>query len=385
MKISIGLVCAALALAWSGNAAPTATGFVTTSGQSFQLNGEPFAAVGCVAFMYHHGLSNVANSANSYWFRSAVAKDEGNLIVQTRRGFNEVTSPSGDYYQSWSGSTPTVNTGATGLQNFDNVVAAAKANGLRLVVALTNNWSDYGGMDVYTAQILGSGQPHDAFYTNAEVITAYKNYVNTFVGRYLDEPTIMAWELANEPRCSGSSTQSSGNCTTETITAWASDLSSFIKSIDSNHLVAIGDEGFFNEPANPSYPYQGTEGIDFDANLAIDTIDFGTFHASLPRSWGVTTNVTGWGSQWVIDHAASQANANKPVIMEEFGVTSDQESTYSEWYDAVLSSGLTGDLIWQAGSHLSTGDTPQDGYAIFPDNSVYELETSHAAALKARG
>jgi mannan endo-1,4-beta-mannosidase len=70
------------------------------------------------------------------------------------RGFNEVTSPNGVYYQSWSGSTPTVNTGSTGLGNFgmysqevlsvaidlqslkDNVVAAAKANGLRLIVAL---------------------------------------------------------------------------------------------------------------------------------------------------------------------------------------------------------------------------------------------------------
>lgn len=34
------------------------------------------------------------------------------------RGFNEVTSPNGDYYQSWSGSAPTVNTGSAGLLNF---------------------------------------------------------------------------------------------------------------------------------------------------------------------------------------------------------------------------------------------------------------------------
>ena len=34
------------------------------------------------------------------------------------RGFNDVTSPNGIYYQSWSGKTPTINTGSTGLQNF---------------------------------------------------------------------------------------------------------------------------------------------------------------------------------------------------------------------------------------------------------------------------
>ena len=73
------------------------------------------------------------------------------------RGFNEVTSANGIYYQLWSNGKATVNTGSTGLQNFgesdfhtyshdfyaemcsryvDNVVAAAKANGIRLIVAL---------------------------------------------------------------------------------------------------------------------------------------------------------------------------------------------------------------------------------------------------------
>lgn len=62
--------------------------------------------------------------------------------------------------------------------------------------------SDYGGMDVYVKQILNSNN-HDLFYTDPKVQAAYKNYVKTFVSRYVDEPTIMAWELANEPRCRG--------------------------------------------------------------------------------------------------------------------------------------------------------------------------------------
>jgi len=93
------------------------------------------------------------------------------LIWIYNRGFNEVTSPSGTYYQSWSGSTPTINTGSNGLAKFgksvllkgllatypsgrlDTVVASAKSNGLKLIVALTNNWADYGGMDVYVKQV----------------------------------------------------------------------------------------------------------------------------------------------------------------------------------------------------------------------------------------
>ena len=100
--------------------------------------------------------------------------------------------------------------------------------------------------------------------------------MQTFVTRYKDEPTILGWELANEPRCTGSTglvllvisrnshinvnppvfRTSTGTCKTTTITEWVAEMSAFIKSIDSNHLVAIGDEGFFNDPGNPSYPYQ---------------------------------------------------------------------------------------------------------------------------------
>ncbi|PPQ83023.1 hypothetical protein CVT25_005263 [Psilocybe cyanescens] len=112
-------------------APPAATGFVKTSGQKFVLNGSPFTVVG--ANSYWVGLMGLS-TANMNAAFADIAK-AGATTVRTW-GFNEVTSPSGIYYQSWSGSTPTVNTGSTGLGNFDNVIAAAKANGLRLIVAL---------------------------------------------------------------------------------------------------------------------------------------------------------------------------------------------------------------------------------------------------------
>ncbi|KII92378.1 glycoside hydrolase family 5 protein [Plicaturopsis crispa FD-325 SS-3] len=378
MKFSKSLTAVVLSYAGAALAAPKASsGFVTTSGQKFQLDGADFTVVG--ANSYWVGLMGYSTTDMNQAFADIAAT--GATTVRTW-GFNEVTSVAGDYYHLWSGSTATVNTGATGLENFDNVVAAAKANGLRLIVALTNNWSDYGGMDVYVNQILGTSHFHDEFYTDATVISAFEDYVNTFVSRYVDEPTILGWELANEPRCSGSPGTTSGNCTTSTITAWATTLSAYIKSIDSNHLVAIGDEGFFNDPGNPSYPYQGSIGIDFDANLAIPSIDFGTAHL-YPESWGTGDNATLWGSQWIIDHATSQKAANKPTILEEFGVTTNKTDVYTAWYNTILSSGLTGDLIWQAGSVLSTGATPDDGYAVYPSDDIYTLDTSHAAALKA--
>jgi mannan endo-1,4-beta-mannosidase len=72
------------------------------------------------------------------------------LTVCRSMGFADVTTvgtaPYDIYYQLWADGNATINTGDTGLGYFDLVVAAAKAVGVKLVVPLVNNWSDYGGM-----------------------------------------------------------------------------------------------------------------------------------------------------------------------------------------------------------------------------------------------
>ncbi|KAJ7611410.1 glycoside hydrolase superfamily [Mycena polygramma] len=224
----------------STTSGPSPTGFVTTSGTKFMLNGAKYTVVGSNA--YWPALLGYSSADVDKAFTDIAGS--GATTVRTM-GFNEVTSATGIYFHLWSGKTATVNTGANGLGALDGLIASAKAHGIRVIIALTNNWSDFGGMDVYTAQLLGSGQPHDAFYTNPTVIAAYKTYVQAIVSRYVNEPTVIAWELANEPRCAGTNTVASATCNTTTITTWAANISAFIKSIDKNHLVAIGDEGFF--------------------------------------------------------------------------------------------------------------------------------------------
>ncbi|KAJ8586937.1 glycoside hydrolase family 5 protein [Rhizopogon salebrosus TDB-379] len=355
------------------------TSFVKADGQDFTLDGDRYCVFGSNS--YWVGLSGLSTDEMQVTFKDIA--DAGGTTVRTW-GFNEVTTASGEYYQLWNGSTPTINYGATGLQNFDNVVAAAKENNIRLIVTLSNNWSDYGGMDVYVNQILGEGQPHDYFYSNPEVISAFQNYVKVWVERYQDEPTIFGWELANEPRCTGSTSATSGTCTTTTITNWVKTMSAYIKSLDCNHLVGLGDEGWFNWSNSTDYAYDGGPGIDFDANLAIDTIDFGTFHL-YPYSWGEENAMT-WGQEWILNHRAAQAIFNKPVLLEEFGVlaTQNQTATYENWYSTVIDSGLTGVLIWQAGSYLTSGPTPNDGYTVYPNSSAYYLEKQYSVQFIAR-
>ena len=107
---------------------------------------------------------------------------------------------------------------------------------------------------------------------------AYKNYVNELVNRtnsytgmaYKDDPAIMAWELINEPRAESDPTN-------EILVAWANEMSSYIKSLDDKHLIALGSEGFFNRE-HSNWAYNGYSGVDWEAILALANIDYGTVH-----------------------------------------------------------------------------------------------------------
>ena len=56
------------------------------------------------------------------------------------------------------------------------------------------------------------------------------------------------------------------------------------------------------------------------------------FH-SYPEHWGTESaaNPIGWGTQWITDHATVQKSLNKPVIIEEYGVETNQYNTYNKW------------------------------------------------------
>lgn len=67
----------------------------------------------------------------------------------------EGAGPSEVVFQWWhDNGTSTID-----VTGFDKVVDAASKVGIKLIVALTNNWADYGGMDVYTVNL--GGQYHD--------------------------------------------------------------------------------------------------------------------------------------------------------------------------------------------------------------------------------
>lgn len=246
-------------------------------------------------------------------------------------------------------------------------------------------------MRVYV-NAFAAGQGHDAFYTNAEIKTAYKNYVKALISRYSNSPAIMAWELANEPRCKGGLSASS-SCTPARVTAWVDEMSKYVKSLDSKHLVTVGDEGFFNRASSSDWFYNGGEGVDFEANLRLSSVDFGTFHL-YPSHWSkdvsnpqtplgdknisLTLKQYNWGTQYIKDHASAATTIGKPVVLEEYGIPRDtgvRTVELGKWHDAVLANNIAGDMYWQFGTTLpSAGKTHDDTFAVSLDPGEREGE-----------
>jgi mannan endo-1,4-beta-mannosidase len=211
----------------------------------------------------------------------------------------------------------------------DQTLAAADARGIRLILTLVNNWSDYGGMDRWMLWRFGTVQ-HDGFYSDATIRGWYKdlvsmliNRINTVNGRaYRDDPTIFAWELANEARSSSGAAAS--------LDAWVGEMSAYLKSIDPNHLVTTGIEGFYG----PAYADRNTDawmsqdGQDFISNHQHGGIDFATCHI-WPYNWGwdpigdtqSALNKAGRYFQQRLTDA--ETVLHKPLLCEEFGIPRD--------------------------------------------------------------
>lgn len=285
-------------------------------------------------------------------------------------GFNDVSSVPGTgtvWFQSFvSGQSPVINTGEYGLERLDYVVQSAEAHGISLIINFVNNWDNYGGIPLqstyYNIAIT------DWFNTTA-VQQNYQKYISAVVSRYKTSTAIFAWELCNEPRCTG--------CPTETITQWVTTTSAYIKSLDPNHMVCIGDEGFgLAGGASGDYPYSTGPGLDFSANLAVPDIDFGTYHL-YPSSWGESDS---WGPGWISAHATAAAAVGKPVIMEEYG--SDTHADEASWATEVLDTNTAGLMFWQYGDTLSTGQTANDGYTMYYGTSEFTTLVVDVAAAE---
>ncbi|CCA78057.1 related to beta-mannanase [Serendipita indica DSM 11827] len=244
--------------------------YVTVNNGKFTLDGKPFQYIGTSAYW----LQLIDNDDDMYKTLHEIAS-LGVKVVRTW-AFNDVSEiPSeGVWLRVFhSNGTIEINTGENGILRLDRIVRVAKQVGIHILFTLTNNWfpnvsnngttakdldgrnlprnylsNDYGGMDTYVKHFSPNSQvkdlSHDIFYTDNKMIDSFKSYAATIVKRYSTEPSVLGWEIANDPRCS-STLPSSRLCKTQTLTKWTANIAQTVKQNDPNHLVATGDAGFY--------------------------------------------------------------------------------------------------------------------------------------------
>lgn len=376
----------------SASAAPA--GFVTRSGSQFMLNGQPFRYGGTNNYYLHYSsriqvddVFDKAQSMGAKVIRAWTFLECGGAKPNSAGGCSQGTD---HWMQRWSATTNTVeyNTGATGLQQIDYMIDKASRAGIKLILVFAGNWRDFGGMDQYVTWY--GLQNHDQFYTDARIKQDYKNWVTTLLNRtntitgvqYKNDPTVFSWELANEPRCINASLPTSGTCTAATLTTWVDEMSTFVKSIDPNHLVSIGDEGFHPGQAGPtnSWPYNVTDGVDHAALTALPNIDFGTYHM-YPQGWGQTP-IDGWSTGWITDHDSTGTTLNKPEILEEFGTTDQgtRDASYKLWTDTVRNTGGDGFLVWILTGIQDNGSCTAATCPLYPDFDGFRVISPSSTA-----
>jgi mannan endo-1,4-beta-mannosidase len=405
--LSAGLLDPLQARAAVGSLSATASSgpsdFVTVRGESFRSGGATFRFAGTNTYYLHQ---------QSHYMVDMALDDAAAMGMRVVRAW-AFADGSGHGYTALQ-PQPYVYDDAA-FDSLDYAIWKAGRLGIRLVLALVNNWPDYGGMAQYVTWFLGlpddsysAGTNHDKFYSTPAIQNCYRAYIrhvlqrrNKYTGlRYNQDPTIMTFELANEPR---SRSDKSG----EILLNWVKETSAYIKELAPQQLVTTGDEGFYGDPNASDYPYSNYEGDRWKDFLALPTVDYGTVHM-YPEAWGENpgskpgTDPVAWGTGWITNHLTDGAAIGKPVVLEEFGVALNsgagipdeaaRTTAYKAWTDAVLAGGGGGDQFWLLTSRVDDGSwyPDYDGFRMIwnndPSNTTnptVQVLAAHAKAMAA--
>jgi mannan endo-1,4-beta-mannosidase len=259
------------------------------------------------------------------------------------------------------------------------------------VLAEENGWAKY---QAFTTQYYECDSCKVQFRKHIRFILSRVNSISKTA--YANDPAIMAWEIANEPRVFS-------NKNKPLFETWIKETSALIKFLDKNHLVTTGSEG-----------QMGSEGdMDLYQRIHADpNIDYLTIHI-WPKNWSwikpdsIPQTVEGAilkTNEYISKHQKLAKRMKKPLVIEEFGLPRDnhkyglenptraRDCYYTNIFDQVLNSMKTNGEItgcnfwaygglarprtdrihWQPGDDLM-GDPGQEEQGL---NSVFDTDST---------
>ncbi len=305
------------------------------------------------------------------------------------------------------------------LDGLDYLMNELDKRDMHAVLYLNNTWEWSGGYSQYL-NWCGYGDipypsvaPHtwpefmafcSQFHSSDSCVQMYQRHIKFMLSRtnkynnkkYTEDPAIMTWEIANEPRALSKENK-------ENFQKWIHATADYIKSIDPNHLVTTGSEGMWGCEEDMSL---------FKKIHSFKSVDYLTMHI-WPKNWNWIdcSNIPGTldsaivrTKEYMLNHMAIAKELDKPIVFEEFGLPRDHHSfklddsttardKYYEFaFNMVETSAKNNDVLagsnfwafggfgrhmeddpfWKSGDDLM-GDPPQEEQGL---NSVFNTDST---------
>jgi mannan endo-1,4-beta-mannosidase len=392
--------------------------FVTVSDGTFQVSGKPYYFIGA---NYWYGA--IIASPGKYGNRERLIRELDrleNMGVNNLRVLVGAEGPDGEPFRV----TPALQL-SPGVYNddlldgLDFLLAEMKKRGQYAILFLNNSWDWTGGYSQYLnwngygpipypnvppntwPQFMSfSGQ----FNSCEPCIKMFEDHIRYILGRtnrytglkYTEDPVIMTWEIANEPRAFS-------DANIPAMEAMIKRVAALLQELDKNHLVTTGTEGEWG----CEQKMEVFERVHADPN-----IDYLTMHI-WPKNWswldikdirGTLDSCIVKTNKYMYDHFEVAERLNKPLVLEEFGLPRDmhgyspgeptvcRDIYYRNAFDRIIEHAtrrgpLAGCNIWAysgegrpAKDHIYwqpgdgyLGDPPQEEQGL---NSVFDTDTT---------
>ena len=222
------------------------------------------------------------------------------------------------------------------LAGLDYFMNELRERDMTAVLYLNNSWEWSGGYSVFL-QWSGHGDAVvpavDGWPAYMEYVkqfpqsdsakALFANHVNYIVSRtnrynqikYVDDPTIMSWQIGNEPRAFSDENK-------EPFARWMADVAAQIKSLDPNHMVSSGSEGSWGCEMDMNL----FEKIHADPNINYLNIHIWPYNWSWVKADSLTEllpRAKENTKKYIDDHMVIARKYSKPIVLEEFGFPRD--------------------------------------------------------------
>ena len=242
------------------------------------------------------------------------------------------------------------------------------------------------------------------FYDHIRFILSRTNRYSGL--KYVDDPTIMSWQICNEPRAFSKEALPE-------FEKWLSEATAIVRSLDKNHLISLGSEGAFGCERD----YGVFERICADKNVDYCNVHIWPYNWQWARKTHLKEDLEAsfkYTQEYIDSHLAICNRLNKPLVLEEFGYPRDgfsfslksttkaRDAYYKYVLNAVAENAAKGGLLvgcnfwgwggyakprherWQAGDDFTSDPAhePQGFYSVYvSDKSTLKIIQKEAKRM----